>query len=215
MQTLWSWIKKHYMFSIFLGILFIVTIFPFIIQVAVVTPSIFANSGNNDWIGFWGGYLGAIVGASATLLGILISNAESRRQMKQSNEVTMQQMHDQIKADRALLIEQKRIEYSPYFTVEKFLPSQQELQNIGYKRIIYSFTEKQSHKYPIGLSIRNISKVYALDLFVCPYDKNNIWHGIPAEVKIIQPDETVNLIVFFNYVADIVYSIVDPRISYD
>lgn len=59
------WIKEHLGISILLTIVII----PIVIYFLSVLP-LLPSGKNNDWAGFWGGYLGAIIGGICTVVGV-------------------------------------------------------------------------------------------------------------------------------------------------
>lgn len=78
------WMKNNIWKLILAGIIIFI-----IIPVAVYALStirLFPMGGNNDWAGFWGGYLGALVGAGTTLIAVLLEIRYNREQQRESDE---------------------------------------------------------------------------------------------------------------------------------
>ena len=67
-KTLWTWIKK-YKKQIILWIVIIMIAVPLIVYV-LSEVSFLPVNGGNDWAGFWGGYIGAIIGGLCTVVGV-------------------------------------------------------------------------------------------------------------------------------------------------
>lgn len=82
---------------IIFGIVFIVGI-PLLLDWFIIGNSIPSNISNSDWISFFGGYIGAIIGASVSLIGIYATIRFTKEQL-QMNKIQYE--------------EQKRLNYMP------------------------------------------------------------------------------------------------------
>lgn len=180
------WCRRHNVLVSILGIILSIIVVPLLIYIAMVTPSRLPVSGSNDWIGFWAAYLGALIGAVVTLVGINYS----------------------IKSSRKLMLEDKRIDKSPFFQVEKFLPqSTIKLQN-GQTDYVYTVPELQyqltrypNKSYKVGVHIKNISNNYALQLKISPIEKKSSYSAamLFSEKEILSPNEDLYFIICINY----------------
>lgn len=77
-KILWGniWMKKKYIFAI----IFIITFIPILVAVFVSLPVLECVPNSNDWIGFWAGYIGSIVGASVPIIIMNKQKDEDRSQ---------------------------------------------------------------------------------------------------------------------------------------
>ena len=57
MDKILAWIKAH----LIIALIIIIIIVPVLVYFLSVLP-LFPSGDNNDWAGFWGGYIGAIIG---------------------------------------------------------------------------------------------------------------------------------------------------------
>lgn len=86
---------NKYWKEILLGVIFIFIILPGIIALSMNIRLICTDT-SNEWIGFWGGYLGSIVGAIATIGGVYItirSENEKRAKEEAARERDIKEQH--------------------------------------------------------------------------------------------------------------------------
>lgn len=65
MDKIFVWIKTH----LIMALIIIIIIVPVLVYFLSVLP-LFPSGDNNDWAGFWGGYIGAIIGGVCTVVGV-------------------------------------------------------------------------------------------------------------------------------------------------
>lgn len=70
-KSVWTWIKKHKKQVILWGGIVLIAV-PLSVY-GLFEASVFPVTGGNDWAGFWGGYLGAIIGGICTVVGVFLS----------------------------------------------------------------------------------------------------------------------------------------------
>lgn len=78
-----NWVKRHKTFCVCIGLLICVGI-PSVINIIMsfnIIPSI--GTENAEWLGFWGSFLGGIIGGLATLIGVLLT---LKKMEKEENE---------------------------------------------------------------------------------------------------------------------------------
>lgn len=56
-------------------ILLIITLIPVFLQYIIINNGIISNVSNDGWAGFFGGYIGSIIGAFATIKEIVMESA--------------------------------------------------------------------------------------------------------------------------------------------
>lgn len=185
------------------------------------------NNPNNDWKGYWGGYIGAVVVALTTLIGIMITIKYNIRQINTTIEANRQQMLEQIEANkkisdmqieanrasvkeqmeanRKLMLEDKKIDYSPFIFVKDFMPAKSDsnIVVIGstYTEMNYSLTEKKTSTYDCGFHIKNISNNYALNLIIAAIkaDNQSLFSTEPHEIDILAPNKEESFVVHVHY----------------
>lgn len=148
-KNLWELIRNHPVKTgyIILSLIFAFLIIPFFVQWLTVTESPFnnPNSANNDWISFWGGYIGTIISMIAIILTIRF---ESYRWKKQNL------------IERLPFIVAYKQRDGNISTVRPSI----EICNIDFE---YKLTDKIENGFEnkeIGIVIENISKNYALNM---------------------------------------------------
>lgn len=110
--------------------LWVLVIIPLIIY-GLSTIPIFPVGGNNDWAGFWGGYLGAIISSLTTIAGVYLTLLDDRKKRK----------HEEIEKNREIK-ERRRLEILPYLKSAYSIPKE---VSVYYQKETYfvDFTEKE------------------------------------------------------------------------
>ncbi|KHD16016.1 hypothetical protein AWN73_09840 [Clostridium butyricum] len=98
-------LKKYYKYIVIFGLILI--ILPLLINWTILDNKFPSNADNNAWIGFFGSYIGASIGAVITLSGVIITINFTRKESKEDRrlsiapylkynmlEQTLQQKHD-------------------------------------------------------------------------------------------------------------------------
>lgn len=165
---------------------------PFVINWLIIGNVFLSNISNSDWLGFLGGYVGAIIGAFVSLVGIV---------------VTIRYTNDQNKKDRELQIR-------PYCSVRyvpspKSLDTKKELSNL---LIGCEPKENNGPRYHSVIYIKNVGLGPALDFnfHVDDIDDGREHYQILMQttpdsinnsVNLLQPGEEagVPLIIYFNF----------------
>lgn len=79
--------KKKYMFLIIGISVILIFIIPFVVDWLIIGNSITSNVSNSDWVGFLGGYIGSLIGATVSLIGIVITIRYTNEQNKKDREL--------------------------------------------------------------------------------------------------------------------------------
>ena len=69
-------------------VLVAIVISPILIAVFVSLPILDGLSASNDWIGFWGGYIGAILGGIITLYVLLETIRDNKEQQRRNERIS-------------------------------------------------------------------------------------------------------------------------------
>lgn len=184
-KLLWrisDFIKKHKKLSILvtalIGGIFVFLIIPHIIQWIMTKPSPFPNPNiaNNDWIGFWGGYLGALVGAGVVLLAI--------------------------RADNKRWKEQKRGEYEPFFNVFELKGKDESIDTMSMKiNLLEDKDDKNFKEMRFFIGIKNISRAYALNVSFLIQAKGKPFYRdeMSSEINVFKPEDLYSILVTIKY----------------
>ena len=78
--------KKPLVWVIIASILVLVIGISLFIDHFIIGNNIHSNISNSDWVGFFGGYLGAIIGSLTSLIGVIISVKFTKEQLKISKK---------------------------------------------------------------------------------------------------------------------------------
>jgi len=146
--------KKTYVYWIIAVIILIIGT-PILCQWLMTIPPLFVykNTTKNDWIGFAGGYFGALIGAAATVFVVRITIAHEK-------DMREKQREDDIKPklfmNSSYIIDKKKV---CSFTLDKDPVSIQELPSKG-------------KPYYFGIELVNLGKGYAKEIRV-KMSKNN------------------------------------------
>ena len=125
----------------FLILLFVILliIVPLIVYGLALIP-LFPAGKNNDWAGFWGSYIGALLGAAITLWGV---------------NLTLQETQNQFRED-------KRIEHSPY--IEVYLcNADDEIEKVC-EDFVLTISKEPKIEEKMLIKVRNIGLGPALDV---------------------------------------------------
>lgn len=82
MDEFFKWIKAH----LKVVVTVIIAGIPIVVYFLSVLP-VFPSGENNDWAGFWGGYLGAVIGAFTTMLVFYFTIKKSDKDRKEENRL--------------------------------------------------------------------------------------------------------------------------------
>lgn len=96
--------------EITLAVIFIFIILPGMIALSMNIKLICTDT-SNEWIGFWGSYIGSIVGAAATVAGVYITIRAENEKIKKEDEIKKQ--HD---------TERHRLEIMPHLSRYYHIP---------------------------------------------------------------------------------------------
>ena len=77
MDKVWEFLKK-YIIWIICAVILIFIVIPLIVY-GLSEGRILSVGGTNDWAGFWGGYLGAIMGSMSTIGGVYLTISDDRK----------------------------------------------------------------------------------------------------------------------------------------
>ena len=165
---------------------------PFVIDWLIIGNDFLSNISNSDWVGFLGGYVGAIIGAFVSLIGIV---------------VTIRYTNDQNKKDRELQVR-------PYCSV-RYVPSPKSLdtkKELSHLLIGCEPKENNGPRYQIVIYIKNVGLGPALDFdfYVDDIDDGREHYPILMQttpdsinnsVNLLQPGEEARflLIIYFNF----------------
>lgn len=133
--------------------IFIITIIPIVIDWLIIGNSFPSNINNSEWVSFLGNYIGSLVGAAATLIGIAIT---LKFTIKQANE-------------------ERRLGVSPYL---KYTQHKKSLLNkepdINIFMYIDEFNSGEAEDTLVNstLTLKNVGNGPALDMIV-----DNIFYG--------------------------------------
>lgn len=78
--------QKNFLFFI-IGSIIAVVVLPLIMDWLIIGNSFPSNISNSDWVGFFGGYIGALIGSIISLLGILWTIKFTREQNRADREL--------------------------------------------------------------------------------------------------------------------------------
>lgn len=100
-----------------LGCIIVLGGVPFIVAV-MMSFRLICTDTSNEWIGFWGGYLGALISSIATIGGVYLTLLDDRKRRQK----------DEIKRDEEAK-ERRRQEILPYLKSSFFIPKSEEVFN--------------------------------------------------------------------------------------
>ena len=83
--------KKTIFITILISLILIIGL-PLAIDWLIIGSKFPSNIENSDWVGFFGGYIGALIGAIVSLAGIIITIRYTNEQNKKDRE--LQVKHD-------------------------------------------------------------------------------------------------------------------------
>lgn len=92
--------KKKKVFIIILISLILIVGLPFAIDWLIIRNRVPSNIENSDWVSFFGGYIGSLIGAAISLVGIIITIRYTNEQNKKDRELqvrpycAMRYVHD-------------------------------------------------------------------------------------------------------------------------
>lgn len=116
-------------------------IVPLIVYGLALFP-LFPAGKNNDWAGFWGSYIGALLGAAITLWGV---------------NLTLQETQNQFRED-------KRIEHSPY--IEVYLCNEDDDTEKVCEDFVLMISKEPRIEEKLLIKVRNIGLGPALDVIL-------------------------------------------------
>ena len=109
MDKVWGNIREYIVWIICAVVLMFIVI-PLIVY-GLSEGRILSVGGTNDWAGFWGGYLGAIIGSMATIGGVYLTISNDRKKRIEEEK------------NRALeLQERRRLDIIPYLNTMYYIP---------------------------------------------------------------------------------------------
>ena len=167
---------------------FISLIFGFIPMVIalITTAHILEVDTTNQWISFWGSYLGAIIGSVATIVGVTLTLGYQRQ--KDIDEERKKEKERE---------EKRRLEIIPYITSDYYIPKTKKVfeENMVYyvdftadspairnymndtlERLIVEKIGSEQY-YVLNYSIRNLGTGSAANLFVSVNDTKIVRNG--------------------------------------
>ena len=178
MDKVWEFIKK-YIIWIICGVILIFIVIPLIVY-GLSEGRILSVGGTNDWAGFWGGYLGAIMGSMATIGGVYLTISDDRK--KRIGE----------EKNRSLeLRERRRLDIIPYLNTMYYIPKhidETEKSNIYF--VDYSGEELRIRNHLTDKYRREIEKP-GIYLYVLNYQIKNIGNGSAGGIYIRIDDDIV------------------------
>ena len=178
-----------------------IVIIPILINSLILKPRLFESVGSGvDWLMFWGGYLGAIISASAAFIILYIQRKDNERQNKENRRVYENNRQLQI----SILEYQKKsqwlenlksncIDYYNAFNQNDII----DLYNLLNKNNSNSLIEAK--QLVNSLIDRNNKVIFALE-FLFPKNKDN------EEIKLFLKIEEYNL-VYKALISDVQYII--------
>lgn len=129
--------------------------------------------GTNDWAGFWGGYLGAIMGSVATIGGVYLTISDDRKKRIEEEK------------NRSLeLQERRRLDIIPYLNTMYYIPKQvDETEKSNIYFVDYS-GEKLRIRYHVTDKYRREIEKPGIYLYVLNYQIKNIGSGSAGGIYI-------------------------------
>jgi len=89
--------KKRQIIAIIILSITVIIGLPIIIDWLIIGNNIHSNIANSDWVGFFGGYIGALIGATVSLIGIVITiryTNEQDRELQIRPYCSIRYVHD-------------------------------------------------------------------------------------------------------------------------
>lgn len=120
--------KKMWPFII--GSLIIIILLPLIIDWLVIGNDFPSNISNTDWVGFFGGYVGALIGSIVSLFGILWTINFTREQNRADRELQIRPYLDIRCVPFSNKIAEK-VSWLGYVTINEYNNNEAELQDVG------------------------------------------------------------------------------------
>ena len=120
--------KKMWPFII--GSLIIIILLPLIIDWLVIGNDFPSNISNTDWVGFFGGYVGALIGSIVSLFGILWTINFTREQNRADRELQIRPYLDIRCVSFSNKIAEK-VSWLGYVTINEYNNNEAELQDVG------------------------------------------------------------------------------------
>ena len=164
--------------SIILAFLVIIIVVPLLVALAI-NISLVVTDTSNGWIGFWGSYLGDIVGSDATIGGVALTLYYQRKK-DEADELVKEKER----------VEKRRLELIPYMKASYCIPKS--LKDFGEKEVYYvdftlkspvirNYMNSRTEKIVSDLSLS--AQYYILNYNVC-----NIGTGSAANLFITVGD---------------------------
>ena len=96
-KTMWMWFGKHKKQIVLWSVIILIAV-PLIVY-GLSEISLLPVTGGNDWAGFWGGYMGAVIGGLCTFVGV--SQTIKHEREKEEIEKEKQRIQERMRAQRA------------------------------------------------------------------------------------------------------------------
>lgn len=126
--------SKKIIFIVVLSSVIVLIVFPLIVTFGLSFRIIDTDT-SNEWIGFWGGYLGGIISSIATIGGVYLTLLDDRKKRKKEEEENEKERK-----------ERRRLEIIPYMKSSYFIPRKIEDLDYG-ERYFVDFTFKEAKVY--------------------------------------------------------------------
>lgn len=175
---MWDFIKK-YIIWIICAVILIFIVIPLIVY-GLSEGRILSVGGTNDWAGFWGGYLGAIMGSMATIGGVYLTISDDRKKRIEEEK------------NRSLeLQERRRLDIIPYLNTMYYIPKHiDEIKKSNVYFVDYSGEELRIRNHLTDKYRREIEKP-GIYLYVLNYQIKNIGSGSAGGIYIRINDDIV------------------------
>ncbi len=176
-QKITKLIQKHWLFSYII----IATIFAFVVNIAMNAPidSFNPSLGANDWLGFWGSYLGGVLACIPALAALI----ENRREAKQQHEEFQKQLQE-LEKDRHFsklpVLNVQATRYTLCHDVPSLLPTVKCVFELNSDGQLISCS-KNSVEYMTFVKPAQWKKYYFLDI-------KNIGFGPAIDTAMYSPD---------------------------
>ena len=170
---------KKYIIWIICAVIVIFILVPLIVY-GLSEGRILPVGGTNDWAGFWGGYLGAIMGSAATIGGVYLTISDDREK--------------RIKEEKNRFLEvqeRRRLDIIPYLNTMYYIPKHiDETEKTNMYFVDYSGEELGIRNHLTEKYRREIEKP-SNNLYVLNYQIKNIGSGSAGGLYIKINEDTV------------------------
>ena len=199
---------KKYPFLLILSIIVLIVLIPIGLDHLIIGNDIYSNISNSDWVSFLGSYIGSIIGAGVSIVGIFMTIKFSEKQSKNDRDFMIEMNR-----------EERRLSIAPLLLCQTDNKNNHEYES----RFIFDLDgEKSNTPFNVMIVITNVGIGDAVDfeLNFITYNEQTIGQGLRTEffkknkTMRVSIDLSVYLIELPEDIDDIIGDPTDNKVDY-